>query len=204
MSLELPGWVADAFNLIGLPWPGIDEDQLRGWATDVRAYSAEITDLASRSRSAVAAVAAHDESAFTRTLTSKWDHHHSVITGLCGPLEVFALALDVAADAVVAQKIVVIGAAVALAGEVIATQGEALLTFGLAEAEVPAEVPRATRPACRICRGGVTGTRWLDEDTLAVRIGTPGTAHRAPTPPGRRNRPADRLVGLTALIEGRP
>jgi hypothetical protein len=63
-----------------------------------------------------------------------------VITGLRGPLEVFAGALDVAADAVVAQKIVVIGATVALAGEVIATQGEALLTFGLAEAEVPAEV----------------------------------------------------------------
>jgi hypothetical protein len=132
--------VADAFNLIGLPWPGIDEDQLRGWATDLRAYSAEITALAGRSRSAVAAAAAHDESAFTKTLTSKWDHYHGVITGLRGPMEAFAGALDVAADAVVAQKIVVIGAAVALAGEVIATQGEALLTFGLAEAEVPAEV----------------------------------------------------------------
>jgi hypothetical protein len=54
-------------------------------------------------------------------------------------MAVFASALDVAADAVVAQK-VVISAAVALAGEVIATQGEALFTFGLAEAEVPAEV----------------------------------------------------------------
>jgi hypothetical protein len=59
-------------------------------------------------------------------------------------MEVFASALDVAADAVVAQKMVVIGAAVALAGEVIAIQGEALFTFGLAEAEVPAEVA-ATR-----------------------------------------------------------
>jgi hypothetical protein len=140
VSLELPGWVADAFNLIGLPWPGIDEDQLRGWASDLREYATEIASLSSRSRSAVAAAAAHDESAFGSTLASKWDHYHGVISGLRSPLEVFAGALDVAADAVVAQKIVVIGATVALAGEVIATQGEALLTFGLAEAEVPAEV----------------------------------------------------------------
>ena len=140
MSLELPGWVGDAFNLTGLPWPGIDEDQLRAWASDLRAYSAEITALAGRSALAVAAVAAGDESAFARALASHWDHYHGAISGLRGPLEVFAGALDVAADAVVAQKIVVIGAVVALAGEVIATQGEALFTFGLAEAEVPAEV----------------------------------------------------------------
>ncbi len=140
MSLELPGWAAEAFNLTGLPWPGIDEDQLRAWASDLRAYSAEITALAGRSASAVAAVAARDESAFARALASQWDHYHGVIGGLRGPLEVFAGALDVAAGAVVAQKIVVIGAVVALAGEVMATQGEALFTFGLAEAEVPAEV----------------------------------------------------------------
>jgi hypothetical protein len=60
--------VADAFNLIGLPWPGIDEDQLRGWASDLRESATEITSLSTRSRSAVAAVAAHDESAFTKTL----------------------------------------------------------------------------------------------------------------------------------------
>jgi hypothetical protein len=144
VSLELPGWVADAFNLVGLPWPGIDEDQLRAWARDLREYAAEVTSLSGRSMSAVTAVAAQDESTFARTLASDWDHYHGVISDLRGPMEVFASALDVAADAVVAQKMVVIGAAVALAGEVIATQGEALFTFGLAEAEVPAEVA-ATR-----------------------------------------------------------
>ncbi|HWG12545.1 MAG TPA: hypothetical protein VG268_04655 [Streptosporangiaceae bacterium] len=75
-----------------------------------------------------------------RTLASEWEHHHTVISGLREPMEIFAGALDVAADAVAAQKVVVVGAAVTLAGEVIAPQGEALFTFGLAEAEVPAEV----------------------------------------------------------------
>ncbi len=140
VSLELPGWVVDAFNLVGLPWPGIDEDQLRGWAADLRQFSGEITALSGQSRSAVAELAARSRSAFTTTLAANWEHYHGVITGLRGPMEVFAAGLDVAADAVVAQKGAVIGAAVALAGAVIATQGEALVTFGAAEAEVPEEV----------------------------------------------------------------
>lgn len=140
MSIELPGWVVDAFNLVGLPWPGIDEDQLRAWAGDLRAYAAEITALSGSSRSAVAALAVSNDSSFTRTLALQWEHHHALISDLRGPMEAFAGALDVAADAVEAQKVVVIGAAVALAGAVIATQGEALVTFGVAEAEVPAEV----------------------------------------------------------------
>jgi hypothetical protein len=41
MPIQLPGWAADAFSLIGMPWPGIDEDQLRAWAADVRAYAAQ-------------------------------------------------------------------------------------------------------------------------------------------------------------------
>ncbi len=140
VSLELPGWVVDAFNLVGLPWPGIDEDQLRGWATDLRQFSGEITALSGQSRSAVAELAARSQAAFTTTLAANWEHYHGVITGLRGPMEVFAAALDVAADAVLAQKGAVIGAAVMLAGAVIATQGEALVTFGAAEAEVPEEV----------------------------------------------------------------
>jgi hypothetical protein len=161
VSLELPGWVADAFNLVGLPWPGIDEDQLRGWARDLRQYSGETASLSSRSASAVAAVAARDESVFARTLASEWEHHHTVISGLREPMEIFAGALDVAADAVAAQKVVVIGAAVTLAGEVIATQGEALFTFGLAEAEVPAEVAVArliVRGALQELEGQLLGT----------------------------------------------
>jgi hypothetical protein len=160
VSLELPGWVADGFNLIGLPWPGIDEDQLREWAQDLRRYATEADALASRSKSAVAAIAAGDESSFTRTLAAQWSHYHDVISDARGPMEVFAGALDGAADAVVAQKVVVIGAAVALAGEVIATQGEALFTFGLAEAEVPAEVAAArliVRGALQVLEGELIG-----------------------------------------------
>jgi hypothetical protein len=89
---------------------------------------------------AVVAMASSSDSSFARMLAASWQRHHRLISDLRGPLEGFAVALDVAADAVVTQKLVVIGAAVALAAEVAATQAEALVTFGLAEAEVPAEV----------------------------------------------------------------
>lgn len=144
MSLELPGYVVTAFNLVGLPWPGIDEDVLRSWANDVRRFAAQVHDTSARSHGAVAALAAEDPSPPAKALLQRWDHYHGVISELRGPMDAFAGALDVAADAVVAQKGVVIGAAVGLAAAFVATQGEALFTFGLAEAEVPAEVA-ATR-----------------------------------------------------------
>lgn len=161
VSLELPGLAADAFGMIGLPWPGIDEDQLRGWADDLRGYAVEIVSLSGRSKTAVEALAVRDESISGRALAREWERYHKVISDLRGPLEVFARALDVSADAVVAQKAVVIGAAVALAGELIATQGEALATFGLAEAEVPVEVAAArlvVRAALQELEGQLLGT----------------------------------------------
>jgi hypothetical protein len=140
LALELPGWVVTAFWLIGLPWPGIDEDQLRAWAASVRDFAAGIEASSARTGSLTAALAASSRSSFTDTLASHWEQHHKAITWLRDPMDAFADALDAAADAVTVQKGIVIGAAITLAGEVIATQGEALFTFGLAEAEVPAEV----------------------------------------------------------------
>lgn len=143
MPLELPGPAVVALNMVGLPWPGIDEDQLRGWANDLRAFSAQMIDASARSRAQVAALAAQEPSPPAKALRSRWEHYHGVISALRGPMGAFAAALNVSADAVVAQKGIVIGAAVALAGEIAATQGEALVTLGLAEAEVPAEVAAA-------------------------------------------------------------
>ena len=140
MSLELPGWVVDVFYFIGLPWPGVDEDELRGWGKDLRTFASEITDLSRLSHDAVSGLAHSDQSAFLKTMAQHWDHHHAQIKAMREPIHAFADALDIAAEAVVIQKHAVITAAVALATAVGVTQGEALFTFGLAEAEVPVEV----------------------------------------------------------------
>lgn len=164
MSLELPGPAVVAFNLVGLPWPGLDEDVLRAWAKDLRAFSAQLSDSSGRSRDRVAAMAGVDPSPPAKALLARWEHYHGVISALRGPMEAFAGALDVAADAVVAQKGIVIAAAVALAAEVVATQGEALATFGLAEAEVPAEVA-----ATRLVVKGVL--QYLEGELLGRLVG---------------------------------
>lgn len=140
MSIELPSYVVDVFYFVGLPWPGVDEDELRAWGQDLRDFAEEITAISELSNGAVSELAGSGESVFLTTLAQQWEHHHGQFMALRGPMNAFADALDVAATAIEAQKVVVIGAAVALAAEIVATQAEALVTFGLAEAEVPLEV----------------------------------------------------------------
>jgi hypothetical protein len=112
----------------------------RAWAASVREFASGIEASSARTGRLTASLAGSSRSSFTDTMAGHWEQHHKTITSLRGPMDAFADALDAAADAVMVQKGIVIGAAIALAGEVIATQGEALFTFGLAEAEVPAEV----------------------------------------------------------------
>ena len=140
MALELPGWVVIAFNYAGLPWPGIDEDELREWAASVRTFAGNITGNSARTHQVVAGLADSSQSSFTSTLAARWEHHNQLIADLHEPLNVFADALDVAADVVVAQKLVVIGAAVAFATEFAATQVGAFLTLGADEAALPEEI----------------------------------------------------------------
>ena len=54
MALELPGWLVTAFYVIGLPWPGIDEDQLRAWAQSVREFADDTTSSSAQTRQGVA------------------------------------------------------------------------------------------------------------------------------------------------------
>lgn len=149
MSLELPGWVEDAFFLVGLPWPAVDEDELKGWAQDLRGFADDITALSKASHDVIGELAHSSQSAFLTTMAQHWQHHHQQIMAMRGPMDAFAEALDVAAEAVMIQKRLVIAAAITLAGEVIATQGEALVTFGLAEGELPLEV-EATKTAVKL------------------------------------------------------
>lgn len=140
MALELPGWVVIAFNYAGLPWPGIDEDELRAWAASVRKFAGNVTDNSARTRAVAAGLADSQQSSFTASMAARWEHHDQLIADLHEPLNVFADALDVAADVVVAQKMVVIGAAIAFATEFAATQVGAIFTLGADEAALPEEI----------------------------------------------------------------
>ncbi|MCL2395822.1 MAG: TIGR02269 family lipoprotein [Acidimicrobiaceae bacterium] len=164
MSLELPGWLVTAFNVVGLPWPGIDEDQLRAWATSLRQFTNEITESSAKTHSTVAALAEESQSSFTDSLEAFWEHHHRLVTDLHGPLDDFAEALDVAADVVVAQKYAVIAAASLLAGEFVSTQVGAFFTFGADEAAVPFEIA-STREAVKLA------LEYVEQEVMGKLIG---------------------------------
>jgi hypothetical protein len=42
MGVVLPGGLVWVLDLIGVTWPNIDEDQLRGAATDLRSLASEL------------------------------------------------------------------------------------------------------------------------------------------------------------------
>jgi hypothetical protein len=140
VALELPGWLVNVFYVIGLPWPGVDEDELRAWAQSVRAFADDVTSSSAGTHQAVTELAASSQSSSVATLAAHWEHRSQLVADLHGPINDFADALEVAADAVVVQKYAVLVAATVLADEFIATQVTAFFTFGLDEAALPAEI----------------------------------------------------------------
>jgi hypothetical protein len=139
MSIELPDEVVWVFNMLGLPWPTIDEDQLRAYGDRLRAYAQSLSDTHGSAHADVTTLSADYQSPAYDELARRWEEFSSShVTGLVEACRDFATALDVAADAVVVAKGVIIAALVAMAAEVAADQAAAVFTLGLAEAATPA------------------------------------------------------------------
>lgn len=140
MSLDPPGPVVMILNILGLPWPGVNEDQLHDWARSVRQFSGDICDNSSQVNQAMRELVDTSQSAVITSAADFWEAHHQLLVDLRGPLGVFAEALDLVGYEVVAQKWAVLGAAGAMATEFAVTQAGALFTFGADEAALPAEL----------------------------------------------------------------
>jgi RHS repeat-associated protein len=156
VAIELPGYVITAFNVVGLPWPGIDEDQLRAWANSVRAFAGDTSGNSTRMRQSIAELAEASDSAFVNSLVAGWERHHQIITELHEPMMIFAEALDDTAYVVEVQKGAVITAAAWLAGEFVSTQIGAIFTLGADEMAVVPEV-LSTREAVKLALNYLEG-----------------------------------------------
>jgi hypothetical protein len=140
MAIELPGYVVDVFYFLELPWPNVDEDELRGWASDLRRFGTEFTGHSARARRVTEGLAASSSSDALHTIASAWQRWDGLFAALAPATGIFADALDVAADEVVAQKLIVIEQAIQLAAELAATTVGAFFTFGADEVAAPAEI----------------------------------------------------------------
>jgi len=141
---DLPLPVVNFLNVIGVPWPYVNEDTVVQFATLVREFGVAVQTTHQDATAAVAAIAAAHQAASTERMKSGWaqlsaQHVEEIVTGCA----VLADALDAAAGYIVAQKAVAIAELVGMAAAFVADQAAAAATLGLAEAAVPIIVAAA-------------------------------------------------------------
>jgi hypothetical protein len=135
---DLPLPVTNLLNVIGVPWPYINEDAVMEFSSLVRSFGRAVRTTHEDATRHVAGVAEAYRSAASERMTEGWARlsarHVTEITDGC---EVAAVALEAAAGYIVVQKAAavetLIGMATAFAGDQVAS----VATFGLAEAAVP-------------------------------------------------------------------
>jgi hypothetical protein len=144
MSIDLPAELVFAIGLIGLPWPEVEEDQLRTYADHLRSFAASLSDTHSAAHARIGALSASNSGPSYEALLERWarvssSHMHELLDG-CHTL---ATALDTAAEAVEIAKKAIIAALVVLAAVFVADQAAAVATLGLAEAALPLAIEAA-------------------------------------------------------------
>lgn len=135
MAIELPDELVWVMNLIGVNWPQVNEDKVREFAGHVRTFAGNIDSSHQAATATVRQLAEHYDADSYRQLAARWtamsSDHLTEMIQICGAV---AVALEVAADAVVAAKTAVLVELGVLAAEFVADQAAAVLTFGAAEA----------------------------------------------------------------------
>jgi hypothetical protein len=141
---DLPLPVVNFLNVIGVPWPYINEDTVMQFATLVRQFGQAVETTHQDSANAVAAIAQSHQAMSTEMMQSGWaklstQHVDEILAGCT----VLADALDVAAGYIVAQKAEAVGVLIGMAAAFAADQAASVVTLGLAEAAVPAIIEGA-------------------------------------------------------------
>jgi hypothetical protein len=135
---DLPLPVVNFLNVIGVPWPYVNEDTVSEFSSLVRRFGQAVETTHQEGSQHVTGFAAAYRSASTEKMASGWqklsDQHVTEILDGC---TVLADALDVAAGYIVTQKAEAIAELIGMASAFVADQAAAVATFGIAEAAVP-------------------------------------------------------------------
>ncbi|HWG27207.1 hypothetical protein [Actinospica sp.] len=141
MSIQLPSELTWCLNMLGIPWPDIDEDQLHNWATQIRTYADNTRDTHDAAHAKVKSLASTTHGDSYDALRAGWQKASSThMTDMVQGCQLFAGALDAAADVVVVVKGAIIAALTAMAAQILAAQASAAITGGASEATIPAVV----------------------------------------------------------------
>lgn len=135
---DLPLPVVNFLNVIGVPWPYIDEDVVAEFASLTRAFASAVEATHQDARRAVEGIAAAHQGASTEAMTSGWGAMSSQhVYQLVDAAHVLADALDAAALYIVGEKAVAVGVLIGMAAAFVADQAAAVASAGIAEAAVP-------------------------------------------------------------------
>jgi len=141
---DLPLPVVNFLNVIGVPWPYIDEDVVLEFSRLTRDFGTAVRTTHDDATRTLAAIASVYQGASTDAMTSGWaklsaKHVDEIVDGC----HVLAAALDVAAGYIVAQKAEAVAVLVGMAAAFVADQAAAVATAGVAEAAVPVIIESA-------------------------------------------------------------
>jgi hypothetical protein len=141
---DLPLPVVNFLNVIGVPWPYIDEDTLLHIADLTRHFGSAVQSTHQEATRAVAGLAEAHESESTQALIAGWarltaDHVDALVSGC----QLLAGALEMAAGYIMARKVEAIAILLGLVEAFLADQAAAVATAGLAEAALPVIVAGA-------------------------------------------------------------
>jgi hypothetical protein len=143
---DLPLPVVNFLNVIGVPWPYIDEDVVLQFASLTHEFGQAVRTTHDNATHAVHMLAEAHQGMSTEAMRSGWgtmsDKHVTEIVAGCDAL---AVALEAAAGYIVAQKAEAIAVLVGMAAAFVADQAAAIATAGIAEAAVPLIIVGAER-----------------------------------------------------------
>ena len=227
VSIELPGEVVTFLYFIGVNWPNVDEDQVRVFAGHVRDFAGNIASSHEAASTTIRQVGEYYSGSSYEQLVATWarmsNSHMSELREAC---RVVAVALEVAADAIVAAKLVAIGELVAIAASFVADQVAAVATLGAAEAaeallieaakkvvnfleqqlvqHILAEViGRAVVPLEQVVERALNGLVFKGlEGALGVTVGGAGAGTGFGIAPAEVRRYASRLDGHAGEVAG--
>jgi hypothetical protein len=143
---DLPLPVVNFLNVIGVPWPYIDEDAVIAFGKFVREFAQAVENTHRDATDAISRIADAHQASSTQAMSSGWakmsTQHVYEVVDAC---HVLADALDVAAGYIVAQKAEAVAVLIGMAAAFVADQAAAVATVGIAEAAVPLIVEGAER-----------------------------------------------------------
>lgn len=146
MAVELPHEVAAFLNFIGVPYPDIDEDQVRELSRQVRNFALQVQSTHDSATGAIKDMGSVYSGYSYETLVATWARmsagHMAELDRAC---KVVAVALNVAADVIEVLKVAVLAHLAALAATYVSAMAATVPTGGASAAVAQAAAVAARK-----------------------------------------------------------